>query len=71
MVYEVQCNKSTTEKRGVFTCENYVRIKVVYLIHALKIGHISKYLKKNVFVKNGCSRRQQSQNLAKLSKSYI
>ena len=48
MVYEVQCNKSTTETRGVFTCENYVRIKVVYLIHALKIGHISKYLKKKM-----------------------
>ena len=70
MVYGVPCNKSTTETKMVFTCENNVRIKVVYLILALRIGHISKYLKKKTkqtkkqkqtcVCEKGCSRRQQS-----------
>ena len=31
----------------------------------------AKYKKRHVFVKHGCRRRQQSQNMANISKSYI
>ena len=51
----------------------------IYLVIPELIGHIfSSFLSKlihlrtrHVFVKHGCPRQQQSQNMAKISKSYI
>ena len=35
------------------------------------ILHLASNITRHVFVKHGCPRRQQSQNMAKISKSYI
>ena len=40
-----------------------------YFILMLLSSH--KYTSRHVFVKHGCPRRQQSLNMAKISKSYI
>ena len=36
-----------------------------------KIMNIANTLEQDMFVKHGCPRQQQSQNMAKISKSYI
>ena len=71
----------TPQKLWLFgKMKNQYSFKVVAVLSFLKLtgtkaqmgnGSMSNIKTRHVFVKHGCPRRQQSQNMAKISKSYI
>ena len=55
--FSMKCQKSTWK----YTCPEFGESSISLL----------SVITRHVFVKHGCPRRQQSQNMAKISKSYI